>query len=192
MAVIFSTKRDATMTAVTETSASPRRKKQILPFILIFIGAVTILVGGLVLAIVIRAEQHPVAIPNSLAGVPLTAQVTGDEALTAIARLHGKRFPLVDGIMGMYGDNAAMIWASGTWLPIMAEKQVDAMTNRIAEGKSPFTPIETRKISGTTVYVLRWMGQLHFYFQYKQQVIWLAANTDIADAALTDLLAGLQ
>ncbi len=180
------------MSVVTETPAPPRRKKQILPLLLIIIGVATILVGGLVLVIVLQAEQNPVTVPRALAGVPLTTEMTGEEALTEISRLHGKRFPLVDGVMGMYGGNTAILWASSTWLPIMAEKQVEAMETRIAEGKSPFTPIETREISGTTVYVLSGMGQLHFYFQHKQQVLWLAANADIADAALTDLLAGLQ
>ncbi len=180
------------MTTLTDVPDVSPSGKQFFPFLLVLAGAALILLGGIVLTIVIAAERHPVSVPDALAGVPRTAEVTGDDALTEISRLHGKGFPLVDGVMGVYGGGVATVWASGTWLPIMADKQVEAMTDRIAEGSSPFNPTGTHEISGLTVHFLTGMGQLHFYFAHKQQVIWLAADTDIAEAALNDLLASLQ
>jgi hypothetical protein len=42
---------------------------------------------------------------------------------------------------------------------------VQAMTNMIAEGRSPFASTRTRQLKGRTVYELSGMGQQHFYFQ---------------------------
>lgn len=166
-------------------------QKRTLPILLIVFGSALILLGAMVLGIVIQADQHPVTVPDALAGVPLSAKITGEDALTEISRLHGKGFPLADGVMGVYGGGWATVWASGTWLPVMAQKQVEAMTDRIAEGNSPFNPTGTQEVGGTTIYVLTGMGQLHYYYQHKQQVIWLAVDSEIAETALHDLLAAM-
>jgi hypothetical protein len=62
------------------------------------------------------------------------------------------------------------------------------MQKRIAEGKSPFTPINEINQRNSKVYVLEGMGQKHYYFQSKNLVIWLAANPALADEALQQIL----
>ena len=63
-----------------------------------------------------------------------------------------------------------------------------AMRERIALGRSPFTPIGERSIAGRTVYELTGMGQQHFYFQSGRLVIWLAVDPPAAEPVLQAVL----
>jgi len=138
--------------------------------------------------------QAKVPPPTSMAGLTLSEQVMGQAALAEIERLHGKIFPMTDGAVAHYGNGLATVWISSTWLPFMAARQVEAMTDRIAEagGRSPFTPIGTIEIEDTPVYVLTGMGQMHYYFQLDRRVVWLAVFPQFAEQSLEDLIRQLH
>jgi hypothetical protein len=70
----------------------------------------------------------------------------------------------------------------------MAARQVEAMTDRIAEGRSPFTPIGTDEVEGITVYALTGMGQMHYYFRLDRRVVWLAVLPQLAEQSLEELI----
>lgn len=129
----------------------------------------------------------PLALPEQLAGLPLSNQVSGPQAVADFSNLHGKQFPLTSGAVGIYGDHRATLWVAGAPLNLMAARMVTAMRDKIAEGNSPFTPSGEYQYNKRTIYVLEGMGQKHFYFQSQNLVIWLAADADIADAALQQL-----
>ncbi len=112
--------------------------------------------------------------------------------MVQIERLHRTEFPMTDGAIAYYGDNQAILWISSTWLPYMATRQVGAMTERIAEGRSPFTPVDTYQLEGITVYVLTGMGQIHYYFQLDRRVVWLAVSPHLAEQSLEELIRKLQ
>lgn len=173
------------------TEASARRRLVLV--ILTGLGLL-LLLGGTSWLVVDRViiGQGNVAVPDSLAGLSLSEQVSGRAALAEIERLHGKGIPLIDGAVALYGDGVATLWVSNTWMPFLAARQVEAMTDRIAEGRSPFTPIGTREVEGTTVYTLTGMGQMHYYFQLDRRVAWLAAAPQIAERSLVELVRGLQ
>ena len=164
---------------------SPRRRLG--PVLLLVLGALLVLggTGWLTLA------GDEIRAPASLAGWPLSEQVTGPEAQRQIEQLHSKGFPLTGGVVARYGGGMATVWISSTWLPVMAARQVEAMTDRIAEGRSPFAPTGQEVIGGKTVYVLRGMGQTHYYFQHGRLVVWLAASPQIARQSLTELIQAL-
>ena len=63
-----------------------------------------------------------------------------------------------------------------------------AMQEKIAEGNSPFTPVNEINDRNRTIYVLEGMGQKHFYFQSGNLVIWLASDEATADQALQQIL----
>jgi hypothetical protein len=146
------------------------------------------LIGGIWLVI----GQSDIKIPGRLAGLPLSAQATGQAALNEIERLHGQSFLLTGGAVARYGGGRTTVWISSTWLPIFATRQVEAMTNRIAAAKSPFTPVGTRQVEGVTVYVLTGMGQMHYYFQLDRQVIWLAVSSQLAEQSVEELIRELR
>ncbi len=157
------------------------------PLILLGLGLALLIVG-----VWLVVGQNSITITARLAGLPLSTQVTGPAALAEIERLHGQSFLLTDGAVARYNNGAITLWISSTWLPFLAGRQVAEMTDRIAEGNSPFTPREPRQVAGFTVYPLTGMGQAHFYFQHNRQVVWLAAPLSLAQQSLTDLIHNLQ
>jgi hypothetical protein len=140
-------------------------------------------------AYVENSISHPAALtlPVQLAGLPLSSQMTGPQAVADFSNLHGEQFPLTSGAVGFYCNNRATIWVAGAPLSLMAARLVTAMRDKIAEGNSPFTTSGEYQDNKRTIYALEGMGQKHFYFQSHNLVIWLAADADIADAALQQL-----
>jgi hypothetical protein len=160
--------------------------------LLIGLGLVLLIGSGWLVVNWFIIGQGDIPVPSSLAGIPLSGQTTGQAALREITRLHSKDFPMIDGVVAHYGDGQTNLWVSSTWLPIMAARQVEVMTNRIAEGRSPFTPVDAREVERTTIYTLTGVGQTHYYFQLDRRVIWLAAPPHLAEQSLLDLIHTLQ
>ena len=132
---------------------------------------------------------HPVSlkVPETLANLPITSQMNGPQAVADFSNLHGEKFPLTSGAVGIYGNNQATLWVVGTPLDLLAARLVAAMRNKIAEGNSPFLPSGEYPENKRTIYTLDGMGQKHFFFQSHNLVIWLAADADIAEAAIQQL-----
>lgn len=158
------------------------------PVLLMGLGLVLVLAALIWLAV----DWDVGKLPARLAGLPLSEQLAGRPALAEIGRLHGQDFALVDGIVARYGDSAATVWMSSARTPALAAEQVEAMTGRIGEGGSPFTPLGRDEVEGVTAYALTGMGQRHYYFQLEQRVVWLAINAELADQGLAELIRYLQ
>lgn len=163
------------------------------PLVLIGLG-LAILLAGLSWLVVDRLVigRGAMSLPVRLAGLPLVEQLSGRPALTEIQRLHGQNFPLVDGAVARYGDGVATVWVSSAWTSFLAARQVEAMTERIAERNSPFSPQGQSEVEGITIYTLTGMGQVHYYFQLDQQVVWLAITAEQAEQGLAELIRYLQ
>jgi hypothetical protein len=130
-----------------------------------------------------------VVLPDNLAGYPLRAALYGEQAIADVSRLHGKEFPLSSGGMGIYGDQGeVMLWATGTLADFLASRMLDDMEQTIALSDSPFRPIGEIIRADRRIYELDGMGQRHFYFQAGKLVIWLAADSTLADDALRETL----
>jgi len=126
------------------------------------------------------ANPASVSIPDTLAGLPLTDRLTGKQAASDFSQLHGKQFPLTSGAVGVYGNHQAALKG-------MAAEMVNAMRDKIAKGRSPFTPVGEISDSRRTIYSLESIGQKHFYFQSGNLVVWLAVETDLAETTLQQL-----
>ena len=163
--------------------------RRILPVLLIGLGALLVLgpVGWLYFDSLV---SHPavVPLPEEIAGLQITEHDTGAQAAAEFKKLHGKKFPLTSGAMGIYGNHQITVWAAGTPLSFMASQMIDAMKDKIAAGNSPFIPMTEINDQDRIVYVLEGMGQRHYYFQSKNLVIWLAADPSLADDALQQTL----
>jgi hypothetical protein len=159
--------------------------KRSLPIILMFLGTLVVLVA-LGWAYVGNLTSHPAAesLPRQLAGLPLTSQMSGPQAVANFSNLHGEQFPLTSGAVGIYGDGKATLWVAGAPLTLIAARLVSAMRDKIAEGNSPFTPSGETQDKKRTIYILEGMGQKHFYFQSHNLVIWLATDAEIAETAI--------
>jgi len=165
-------------------------KTRILPTLLVGLGGLFLVVAGwLIWQSGARALSERVRLPASLAGLALTSQQFGSEAVAAVTRMHGQEFALVNGAVGMYGPQQnVVLWVSETSSRRAAGGLVDAMRVKIAEGNSPFTPLEARQDGDRLVYDLDGLGLKHFYFQSGRLVVWLAVDAQLADQALQECL----
>ena len=160
-----------------------RRRRAIL---LISLGMLVLI--GSVAYLLVSAQADTLPLPQALADLPLTKATYGHEAVTEINRLHGKAFPLAAGATGDYADGKATLWVSKFASPAVAQQIVDAMRNKIAEGRSPFESTGTQQVGSRLIYELDGLGQKHFYYQSNDLVIWLAADPAIAGRALPQTL----
>ena len=129
-----------------------------------------------------------VTLPDQLGGMPRTDYRTGAQAMAEFEELHGKRFHLTAGTIGIYGKQQITVWVAGTSSDSTAAQMVEAMRERIAERNSPFTPLSQTTDKNRTVYVLEGMGQKHFYFQSKNLVVWVAVEPALAEAVIQQIL----
>lgn len=164
--------------------------KRILPLLLISSGVLLlILVAGLLVFNLIKANPAPEALPEQIAGLSLARHSFGRAAVDEIYQLHGKIFSLTSGAVGVYGSGSqATLWVSGTANRFMAQRLTAEMRRRIAVGKSPFIEIGIRNLDGREIYELSGLGQQHFYFGSADRVIWLAVDQAQAEQALQQVL----
>jgi hypothetical protein len=162
--------------------------KRIIPLALITLGIVLSL-GALSLLFLDRSNSAlTIDLPNQLAGLRLRDSQQGTDAITAITNLHGKQFPVDDGVVGIYGNGEITVWVAGAASESIAAQMTNAMQKKIMEGNSPFTPIDQINTGNRKVYALEGMGQKHYYFQSQNMVIWLAVSPAFANDALQQIL----
>ena len=163
--------------------------KRIFPIVLIVTGALLITVS-ITWAYFDGTNSQPKieSLPDSISGIALTSSTTGEEAIAELVDMHGKEFPIEFGAIGIYGNREITLWISGASSDSIAAQMTDAMHTKIAQGNSPFTPIDEIQNDNRVVYVLDGMGQKHYYFQSKNMVIWLAVEPSIADKAIQQIL----
>ena len=124
-------------------------------------------------------------LPSTLAGLPTTMHLTGPEAVTAASELHIGDVPVDAAEIADYGGGQIVVWVS--WSAEPAEDLVGRMTMAIAEGGTPFsTPRPSG--AGDGVWATVGDGQTHLYFARGGAVWWLAADADLARAAVIELL----
>ena len=163
--------------------------KRIFPLALITLG-ILLSIGALSQLYLNNRVSSSAALdlPNQLAELRMTDSKSGDQAISEFTDLHGKSFPVIYGAVSIYGNREITLWVAGTTSDSIAKELTDAMQKRIAEGNSPFTPINEIKQRNRKVYALEGMGQRHYYFQSQNLVIWLAADPALADEALQQIL----
>ncbi|MEW6567863.1 MAG: hypothetical protein AB1449_06805 [Chloroflexota bacterium] len=134
-------------------------------------------------------EPGDAPLPTDLAGLTLQRAVYGRQAVAELTRLHGRSFPLTAGAVGMYGPSGnSTLWVSEAPGGAAAAALVWSMERSIAETQTPFTPVEDRTTPEGEIHVLAGFGQTHHYFRLGSRVLWLAADPNLAEAALQDTM----
>jgi hypothetical protein len=162
--------------------------KRIIPLVIIALGIVLSFSAFSLLLKSPRRSLATVDLPKQLAGFSITDSQQGLDAIALITDLHGQKFPVDFGAVGIYGDRDIIVWIAGAASESIAVEMTNAMQRKIAKGNSPFTPTDEIDLRNRKVYALEGMGQRHYYFQSQNLVIWLAANPAFADKALQQIL----
>lgn len=134
-------------------------------------------------------------LPDTLVGRGQTAFADGREAEIQVEQLHGK--DLGDGVakawVAQYGPQGELtVWVSRSPNRGVAEELLERMTDRIAEGGSPFRNLEPMEAYEVEGYGLDGMGQRHYYYQLERDLYWIAAPGPSSDEAVAELLAYRQ
>jgi hypothetical protein len=138
-------------------------------------------------------ERSSSTLPPTVAGLALTSQVTGQEAVDQIESLHISDVPVTWAEVGSYADGQASVWASrGPADGPSAAKLVERMAARIDEGGSGFgAPKPVEWASG--VWRTTGFDQDHYFFAGPDYTVWwLSVEPSLGQAALTDLLGVVQ
>ncbi len=126
-------------------------------------------------------------LPRTLAGLPMTEEVTGPDAVSEVAKLHGSDFPISSAEIAQYAGGRAMVWVSMSADAATSATMAEDMAARIAEGGSPFDP--PKALPGEEgVWVTHGRGQVHYFFARGDEVWWLSADRGIARLALSEVL----
>lgn len=81
-----------------------------------------------------------------------------------------------------------MLYVSDAFLGFLAERQLQAMTDGMKKGESPFAPPREFQQAGQKVFWTLGQGQAHFYYRKGSKIIWLAADEPVAFPALAATL----
>ena len=166
--------------------------KRNLPLILLGVG-LTLALGAVGLILVLSpapsAPASPGEVPAAMAGFQLSQRTSGSEAVSQIKQMHWGEFEIVDGEVAIYGASNVVLWVSVSTSPAEADRLALLMEEAIASQETPFSPQGVYTWGGRPVSMLEGNGQLHFYFQSAQKVIWLAADPVSAEQALQEVLA---
>jgi len=135
-----------------------------------------------------RALSKTTNLPREIAGYSLSDSKSGEAATADFTNMHGQEFPVTSGEIGYYGNGKMTLWVAGTSSASTAANMVSAMREKIAQNNSPFRPTNEIQNGNRKVYVLDGMGLKHYYFQSQTLVIWIAAEPDVADTAIQQIL----
>lgn len=146
----------------------------------------------LIIAIITSAcaRKEKMALPERIAGIKLTEQVSGDEAIKVISKLHGKKIRIQNGHIAHYhaGPHMVMVYVSESYLDFLAGRLLKSMTANINKGNDTFKDLKELRINDIPVYSVTGQGQLHFYFKYGNKVFWLGADPTLARRAVEELI----
>jgi hypothetical protein len=146
------------------------------------------------LAAALAGCNAPPPVPSVLGGLPLTHALQGDDALSEVSRLHGKRVLARDGFVAHYERDGAvaMLYVSRAHLGVLARWQLSRMVKGIEQGQANaegrFFHLKSRERDGLMLYSVLGLGQIHYFYQSGATIVWLAADPPIAGAALAEAI----
>jgi hypothetical protein len=133
-------------------------------------------------------------LPPALGALTLSHAITGAEARAVVDRLHGRAVTPEMNRIGLYGDGKFQATLYGSLYPSAREAQgsLETMRRKIRTGEVPFTHAVDLERAGHPVGMCFGLGQVHFFLSDGRRLYWLAADPQVADALLDDLLRSLR
>jgi hypothetical protein len=115
-------------------------------------------------------------------GLKVVRTVSGDEAISAINRLHGLAVDVVRGVVVHYQaetdvHDKATIWASEARSESQAQEQTDVMMDKMkGNTRSPFKGYRPAKFKEVQAVRFEGLGQAHCVFRKGKWVYWISAQ----------------
>ncbi len=136
-----------------------------------------------------RSKPSVPKLPDSVAALPLSIALKGDEADRMIKRMHGKSTGGRSSI-GYYGmeNRKNVLYLTAFENQEQAEQSLAKMISKMANTGFGFTPPTSDKIGNNMIYRSQGMGLSHFFFRRKNLVFWWQTTPYNAKATLEALL----
>jgi len=136
-------------------------------------------------------ETFPFDLP--VPGLKVVRTVSGDEAISAINKLHGLALDVVRGVIVHYegatdAHDKATIWASEARSERQAEEQTHVMMDKMkGNTRSPFKGYRPAKFKDVQAIRFEGLGQAHCVFQKGNWVYWISAQEQGIDGIVSHL-----
>jgi len=129
-------------------------------------------------------------LPGTVDNFKLTKKLTGKQALDFVNRLHFENVTDEENMIGFYSyeNNNAMIYVTVYDTDNEAEINYQRMTEKISPHNSVFTKGKYLTLDGNIVYRCFGMGQTHFVFFKNNVLVWLSADSNLANKLVEDYL----
>ncbi|MEA3428465.1 MAG: hypothetical protein U9Q84_04490 [Thermodesulfobacteriota bacterium] len=121
---------------------------------------------------------------EEIKGLKLVRLITGEEALLAINKLHGKKINVTRGVVAFYQGEGekAIVWVSESACTDDAMQQTESMIEKmIASKSSPFSDYKQIERNGMKICSFKGMGQEHSIFRIGKSIYWISANPGTID-----------
>jgi len=143
----------------------------------------------LVLPQLLGAQNLPSGVPPELGPLKLVESLQGKEAQIVVNRLHEKEVAPKASLMGQYSSGAsqATLYVSFYETQAMAASASKRMTVRIKSGNQVFRHYEETKSRGLKLGRCIGLGQVHFFFLFRERMYWLAVDPSAATESLDAL-----
>lgn len=138
--------------------------------------------------------SSPAVLPPTLGPLRLESYLEGDEALRSINRLHGRRIPLVSGLVARYGaevggvETSATLWVSEAKDSSEAESLMERMVQGLKGANRSFGHFRSWERGGQTLYGVYGDGQKHVLFRTGPRMVWLAYDPNLPDEIVEEVL----
>ncbi|MCX8084597.1 MAG: hypothetical protein N3C60_06745 [Calditerrivibrio sp.] len=131
--------------------------------------------------------------PKKLLNINLTRLVKGNEAIEEIHRLHGTRFPLVDGFVAEYSfkDKLIIMWGSKSKNEYEAKRLFEEMHRKMPHSKV-FMGLKKVKIADIDAYYVSGMDMDNYYFLLKDTNYWVAVKNNDAVKVMEQIIKGIK
>lgn len=145
----------------------------------------------IILLIISSCSEKPQMLPQSLGELKLEKFLVGKEAKEFINQMHVSGMVAGDkNEIGFYSLDTlkAIIYISKFKSPEIAKQKLEQMLIKIAHGGTPFALHNQFIIENRDIYLIFGMGQAHYIYTDKNELIWLSADFPISLKVLHSFL----
>ncbi len=138
----------------------------------------------------VLSPREQLSVPQRLGELELVSIIEGSEAMAQITGLHGTDIELVSTYIAEYagGSERGTVWVGATEGSQAGAELTNRMLQAIGEGSSGFSNLQQFSIAGYEVFRVDGPGGVHFFYNSREEVVWLAVEAADALAILKEVL----
>ena len=131
-----------------------------------------------------------VHLPESILNMQKLKTFSGEKASGTVDRMHRGRVATGRDFIAKYKGSgySATYYLSLYADPDKAREAMESMARVMEETEHEFTHLMPRTVKGKKVFMALGHGQAHYFFARDNELVWLAVDTEVAEAALEEVL----